>query len=287
MAKTQYSLSHDADLKGGRAGFTRPDPRHPAVGRRGVHHAARRRDADDARAAVAAGRREHRHRRRREHRRAVLSRGVAPPRGRAAELLVAMTRPTAGTRPSAVPSRNAAQSLDVDRAELLGGRGRGRRDRASRRGRPVRGARPRRRPGDASSRADRRPGSWAIAAAPPAAFSHVDSRRMTRPATDAGLIAASAGSTRDGRLLFRRGSCGCSRTASLAVVLVLYLAALGLDAADDRGDPDADADRRHADLAVADDARRSDRPAAGADRRVGAHGGAGVVVRARRASGRC
>ena len=35
MAKTQYSLSHDAALKGRPTGFTRPDPRGPAVGRRG------------------------------------------------------------------------------------------------------------------------------------------------------------------------------------------------------------------------------------------------------------
>ena len=73
MAKTQYSLSHDAALKGRPSGFTVTDPRHPAVGRGGVHHAAPRRDADDARAAVATRRREDRHRRGREHRRAVLT----------------------------------------------------------------------------------------------------------------------------------------------------------------------------------------------------------------------
>ncbi len=50
-----------------------PDPRGPPVGRRGVHHAAVRRDADDARAAIAAGRREDRYRRRRQRRRPLLA----------------------------------------------------------------------------------------------------------------------------------------------------------------------------------------------------------------------
>ena len=86
MAKTQYSLSHDAALKGRPTGFRVPDPRGPAVGRRRVHHAALRRDADDAGPAVAAGRREDRHRRRREHRRAVLDRGpLERPASRSAE----------------------------------------------------------------------------------------------------------------------------------------------------------------------------------------------------------
>ena len=74
MAKTQYSLSHDADAEGPTERLPRPDPRGPPVRRCRVHHAARRRDADDARAAVASGRREDRHRRRRERRRAVLGR---------------------------------------------------------------------------------------------------------------------------------------------------------------------------------------------------------------------
>ena len=80
MAKTQYSLSHDANLKGRPAGLHRPDPRDPAVGRRRLHHPALRRDADDAGAAVRAGRREHRHRRGRERRRAVLTRASRRPR---------------------------------------------------------------------------------------------------------------------------------------------------------------------------------------------------------------
>ena len=74
MAKTQYSLSHDADAQGPAVRLHRADPRDPPVGRRRVHHADLRRDADDARAAVQAGRREHRHRRRRERRRPVLAR---------------------------------------------------------------------------------------------------------------------------------------------------------------------------------------------------------------------
>ena len=50
MAKTQYSISHDANLKGRPVGLHRADPRDPAVGRRRLHHAVVRRDADDARA---------------------------------------------------------------------------------------------------------------------------------------------------------------------------------------------------------------------------------------------
>ena len=52
--------------------FHGSDPRGPAVGRGGVHHAAVRRDADDAGAPVATGRREDRPGRRREHRGPVL-----------------------------------------------------------------------------------------------------------------------------------------------------------------------------------------------------------------------
>ena len=64
--------------QGGAERLHRPDPRHPAVGRGGLHHAARRRDADDARPAVEAGRREHRHRPGRERRRAVLGPSIRP-----------------------------------------------------------------------------------------------------------------------------------------------------------------------------------------------------------------
>ena len=81
MAKTQYSLSHDAALRAGRPA-SGADPRGSPVRRGRFRHPARGRDADDARAAVAAGRREHRHRRRRQHRRALLA-GV-PRRGTAA-----------------------------------------------------------------------------------------------------------------------------------------------------------------------------------------------------------
>ena len=77
MAKTQYSLSHDATLKGPTVGLRPADPRGAPVRRGRLHHPALRRDADDARAAVEAGRREHRHRRRGQHRRPVLM----PPRG--------------------------------------------------------------------------------------------------------------------------------------------------------------------------------------------------------------
>ena len=54
MAKTQYSLSHDANAQGPADGLHRADPRGPPVGRRRVHHAAVRGDADDAGAAVAS-----------------------------------------------------------------------------------------------------------------------------------------------------------------------------------------------------------------------------------------
>ena len=82
MAKTQYSLSHDASLKGRPSRVHRADPGDPPVGRRGLHHAAVRRDADDARSAVQAGRREHRHRRRRQRRGAVLGVGPGRPKTR-------------------------------------------------------------------------------------------------------------------------------------------------------------------------------------------------------------
>ena len=54
----------------------------------------------------------------------------------------------------------------------------------------------------------------------------------------------------------------------LAVVLVLYLAAVGLDAAGDRAGPDPDPARRHARLAVADDPGGPARPPARAPRRA-------------------
>ena len=73
MAKTQYSLSHDAALKGRPSGFTVPIRDIRLSAGAGFITPLARRDADDARAAVATRRREHRHRRGREHRRAVLT----------------------------------------------------------------------------------------------------------------------------------------------------------------------------------------------------------------------
>ena len=75
MAKTQYSLSHDAALKNRPTGFTVPIREVRLSAGAGFVTPLVRRDADDARPAVAAGRREDRHRRRREHRRAVLAAG--------------------------------------------------------------------------------------------------------------------------------------------------------------------------------------------------------------------
>ena len=106
MAKTQYSLSHDAALKNRPTGFTVPDPRGPAVRGRRLHHAAVRRDADDAGAAVAAGRREDRHRRRREHRRAVLA-------GRSRRC----QDPLAGLRLAAIPPRPDDGRCDEERRQ--------------------------------------------------------------------------------------------------------------------------------------------------------------------------
>ena len=72
MAKTQYSLSHDASLKGRPTGFRLPIREVRLSAGAGFVTPLLRRDADDAGAAVTARRREHRHRRRREHRRPVL-----------------------------------------------------------------------------------------------------------------------------------------------------------------------------------------------------------------------
>ena len=73
MAKTQYSLSHDANLKGRPSGFTVPirDIRLSAGAGFVTPLVGEMRTMPGP--AVAAGRREHRHRRRREHRRAVLT----------------------------------------------------------------------------------------------------------------------------------------------------------------------------------------------------------------------
>ena len=130
MAKTQYSLSHDAALKSRPTGFTRPDPRGPAVRRRRLHHRPVRRDADDARAAVTPGRREDRHRRRREHRRAVLEdsgarRGARQGRRRgrrpAASLRSAPWRPRSRRRSRADDDAESpgAPGCEVDRAQGL------------------------------------------------------------------------------------------------------------------------------------------------------------------------
>ena len=112
MAKTQYSLSHDASLKGRPSGLHGADPRDPPVGRRRLHHAAVRRDADDAGPAVRAGRREHRHRRRRERRRAVLA-GAR------------LRRDAARRAPSATPSTTRSPAPPAISEEACGDRPRG------------------------------------------------------------------------------------------------------------------------------------------------------------------
>ena len=55
MAKTQYSLSHDASAQGPPDRVHRADPRAAPVGRGRVRHPDLRRDADDARPAVRPG----------------------------------------------------------------------------------------------------------------------------------------------------------------------------------------------------------------------------------------
>ncbi len=72
-------------------------------------------------------------------------------------------------------------------------------------------------------------------ASPPPAFSHVDSAAMhgSSPAAsvlESGLIASLRGLDPDGRLLFASRVLRMFAYGSLAVVLVLYLASLGLDA---------------------------------------------------------
>ena len=79
MAKTQYSISHDAALKGAPK-VHGADPRDPALGRRRVRDPTVRRDADDAGSALEAGRREDRHRRRRKCQRFRPRRGRRRPR---------------------------------------------------------------------------------------------------------------------------------------------------------------------------------------------------------------
>ena len=112
MAKTQYSLSHDAALKGRPTGFTVPIREVRLSAGAGLHHAALRGDADDARAAVTARRREDRHRRRREHRR-VSSRTGQPiaPVAMATQAAIAMATPN--------PEQAGAPGGEVDRAERL------------------------------------------------------------------------------------------------------------------------------------------------------------------------
>ena len=91
----------------------------------------------------------------------------------------------------------------------------------------------------------------------------VDSAAMTAPPVDTGLVASLRGLDRDGRLLFAMRTLRMFGYGFLAVVLVLYLAALGLDPLTIGivltltlvGDT--------LDLAVADDARRPVRAAPG------------------------
>ena len=77
MAKTQYSLSHDAGLKSRPSGFRVPTGG-PAVRWCRVHHADPGRHADDARTAVTYRAARSRPRRGRQYRRAVLRRLPAP-----------------------------------------------------------------------------------------------------------------------------------------------------------------------------------------------------------------
>ena len=73
MAKTQYSLSHDAALKSRPSGFRVPIREVRLSAGAGFITPILRRYADDARAAVTTGRREDRPRRGRQYRRAVLA----------------------------------------------------------------------------------------------------------------------------------------------------------------------------------------------------------------------
>ena len=120
MAKTQYSLSHDAVAQGPPDRLHGPDPRGPPVRGRRLHHAAVRRDADDAGAAVATGRREDRHRRRREHRRPVLGRPAGRSRPAAVSRDVAIAKQNGDRDPEQrCPSTPGAPGRDIDRPERL------------------------------------------------------------------------------------------------------------------------------------------------------------------------
>ena len=70
--------------------------------------------------------------------------------------------------------------------------------------------------------------------------------RPAAPPDRRGLIASLRGLDRNGRLLFALRTLRMFGYGFLAVVLVLYLAALGPRSADDRHRPDPDAGRRHA-----------------------------------------
>ena len=116
MAKTQYSLSHDANLKGRPTGFTLPIREVRLSAGAGFITPALRRDADDARAAVEAGRREHRHRRRREHRRPVLERQRGQATIRESQTI---TNAQATSRPATAPTIAGPPGRPVDRPERL------------------------------------------------------------------------------------------------------------------------------------------------------------------------
>ena len=130
-------------------------------------------------------------------------------------------------------------------------RGRGRRGHGRRRGRTIHAPRPGRRPADGRgrtrcrragpARAHGRSGSWTSVAATSAGILARQARSERRPYTprvtarlpadsiDAGLAASLRGLDGDGRLLFLTRVLRMFAYGFLAVILVLYLAALGFD----------------------------------------------------------
>ena len=125
MAKTQYSLSHDAALKNRPTGFTVPirEVRLSAGAGFVTPLCGEMRTMPGL--PSRAGRREDRHRRRREHRRAVLdARRAAAARGRQAPGRPSRARSrTRSTSPSTTPSMPAPQAATIDRAERFLGMG--------------------------------------------------------------------------------------------------------------------------------------------------------------------
>ena len=171
MAKTQYSLSHDADAQGPPDRLPRADPRGPAVGRRRLRHAARAARCGRCRAC----------RRGRAARRSTstptgTSSGCSRPARAAAGAAGGRLRPARSSRGrSRTPIDEAERDAEERRrprprrrsGRALRRRGRGRRARGRRRGRRSRDGRPRRRGRERRRRAgcvivgsDLRPAFW-------------------------------------------------------------------------------------------------------------------------------